>query len=138
MPTQQLLDGLNHALNREVSTAMRYVIQSATIKGAQWESARNAYRSDINDEVGHAVFLADKIAMLGGDPTLDPDLTPPPKDVRAMLKNDIEQEKLDADHYLKLAGMAEGEGLAELKVKLEEQAADEARHRDELRRLLGD
>jgi rubrerythrin len=53
-----------------------------------------------------------------------------------MLRHDIEQEQIDVSHYLKLAAMAEKDGLADLKMKMEEQAADEAQHGEKMRRML--
>jgi len=135
--SEELIQGLNKALNREVSTFLRYMLQGATIKGAEWEAARQMYLSEVTDEVGHAQYLASKIVMLGGTPILAPDLTPPPKDVRTMLENDIAQEQVDVEGYMKLAALAEKEGLVDLKMKMEEQAADEATHGESMRRLLG-
>lgn len=136
MADKELLDGLNHALNREVSTFLRYMLQAAMIKGAAWEPVRQMYGEEVPDEVGHAQYLAEKIVMLGGMPKLAPDLTSPPGDPRDMLRNDIEQEQIDVNHYLKLAGLADKAGLADLKLKMEEQAADEARHGEKMRRML--
>lgn len=132
-----LLDGLNDALNREVGTFLRYMLQGAAIKGAEWDSVRSMYLEEVADEVGHAQYLAGKIVMLGGTPILEPDLTPPPSDPREMLTRDIAAENEDAAHYLKLAGLAEKEGLADLKIRMEGQAADEAGHGERMRRLLG-
>ena len=137
MADQKLIDGLNHALNREVSTFLRYMIQAATIKGAAWEPVRAMYLSEVNDEIGHAQYLAEMIVMLGGTPTLKPDLTPPPTDPRAMLEHDIEQERIDTEGYIKLAALADSANLFDLKMKMEEQAADEANHARQLQRLLG-
>jgi bacterioferritin len=137
MASRELLDGLNHALNREVSTFLRYILQAASIKGAEWAPVRALYQADVPDEVGHAQYLADKIVMLGGTPKLQPDLTPPPADVREMLKRDIEQERIDTEGYAKLAQLAEKEALFELKLRLEEQASDESEHGEAMRRLLG-
>jgi bacterioferritin len=95
------------------------------------------YLSEVPDEMGHAQYLANKIVMLGGTPKLDPDLTPPPSDVRTMLENDIAEEQKDVEGYTKLAQMAEEEGLADLKMTMEDQAADEAGHAEEMQRLLG-
>ncbi|MCB0333915.1 MAG: ferritin-like domain-containing protein [Bdellovibrionales bacterium] len=138
MSTNIVIQKLNHALNREVSTFLRYLLQAAQIKGAQWEAVRQMYLEEVADEVGHAQYLANKIAMLSGTPTLNPDLTPPPSDVRTMLHNDIEQEKVDVQGYLELAAAAEKTGLVDLKMKMEEQAADEAHHAEEMTRLLGE
>jgi len=137
MANTELINGLNHALNREVSTFLRYMLQSAAIKGANWEPVRAMYAAEVPDEVGHAQYLAEKIIMLGGTPKLGPDLTPPPGDPRDMLRNDIEQEKLDVAHYLKLAVLADKDGLVDLRMKLEEQAADEAGHAESMKRMLG-
>lgn len=137
MASEQLLNGLNDALNREVSTFLRYMLQGASIKGAEWESARQMYLAEVPDEMGHAQYLASKIVMLGGTPALAPDLTPPPKNVRTMLENDIKEEQKDVEGYTKLAELAEKEGLADLKMKMEEQAADEAGHAEIMQRMLG-
>jgi bacterioferritin len=135
--SDELIKGLNDALNREVSTFLRYMLQGASIKGAEWESARQMYLSEVPDEMGHAQYLANKIIMLGGVPKLAPDLTPPPSDVREMLQNDIAKEQADVQGYMRLADLADKAGLIDLKMKMEEQAADEAGHGEAMRRLLG-
>ncbi len=137
MASQELLNKLNDALNREVSTFLRYMLQGASIKGAEWESVRQMYLAEVADEVGHAQYLASKIVMLGGTVTLNPDLTPPPRDVKTMLQNDIAQEQTDVAGYTKLAELAEAEGLVDLKMTMEDQAADEAGHAELMSRLLG-
>jgi bacterioferritin len=137
MAHQELINGLNQALNREVTTFLRYMLQAASIKGAAWEAVRAMYGQEVPDEVGHAQYLAEKIVMLGGTPKLAPELKPPPADPHEMLRNDIEQEQIDVAHYLKLAAMADKAGLADLKLKMEEQAADEARHGETMKRMLG-
>lgn len=134
---EQLIAGLNEQMNREATTFLRYMLQAASIKGAEWNPVREMYLSEVADEVGHAQYLANQIVMLGGTPKLEPDLTPPPSDVREMLKRDAEQERKDVEHYTRLAGLAEKEGYFALKLQLEEQAADEDRHGQEMIRLLG-
>lgn len=137
MAKQELIDGLNYALNREVSTFLRYMLQAASIKGAEFQNVRSMYEAEVIDELGHAQYLSNQLVMLGAAPQLAPELTPPPSDVKTMLRNDIEQERLDVEHYTKLSHLAEGEGLIALKIKMEEQAADEDGHRQEMERLLG-
>lgn len=137
MASQEFISGLNSQLNREVSTFLRYLLQAASIKGAQWQAVRQMYEKEVSDEVGHAQYLADQIIMLGGLPELKPDLSPPPTDVREMLNNDMREEESDVRHYTSLASLAEKEGYFALKMKMEEQAADEDEHRLEMQRLLG-
>jgi bacterioferritin len=137
MASEELTTGLNDQLNREVSTLLRYMLQAAVIKGAEWNPVREMYLSEVSDEVGHAQYLANQIVMLGGAPKIEPDLTPPPGDVREMLKRDADQERKDVENYTRLADLADKEGHFALKLQLEEQAADEDQHGQEMIRLLG-
>ena len=136
MAKQELIDGLNDQMNREVTTFLRYMLQAASITGAKNEPVRQMYLEEVQDEVGHAQYLASQIVALGGTPTLDPDLTPPPADVPTMLERDAAAEVEDVKHYTRLAGLAEEEGLMALKMAMEDQAADEDEHRQEMKRLL--
>ena len=135
MANDELIKGLNEALNRELSTVIRYLLQGSVIKGRTNQPLRDMYRAEVGDEIGHAQYLADKIVILGGTPNVKPDLTPPPASVDAMIENDLKNEELDIAHYKKLADLAEKAGDIELKMQMEEQAADESRHAQELRRL---
>ncbi len=137
MANKELIEGLNAQLNREVTTFLRYMIQAATIRGAEAEPVRQMYLEEVLDEVGHAQYLANQIVQLGGTPKLDPDLSPPPADVREMLRADADAERDDVRNYVRLARLAEDEGLIGLKMQMEEQAADEDTHGQEMRRLLG-
>ncbi len=137
MANRELTEGLNEQLNREVTTFLRYMLQAASIKGAQYDTVRQMYLEEVTDEVKHAQYLANQIAMLGAKPKLEPNLTPPPGDVRQMLENDAKEEAVDVKNYVRLASLAEQEGLFALKMKMEEQAADEDEHGHEMRRLLG-
>jgi bacterioferritin len=136
-PNGKLITAMNDALNREISTTVRYLLQSAKIHGRQNEPLREMYRREIADELGHAQYLADKIAMLGGTLKANPDLTAPPDDVSQMIKKDLAAEKDDVANYKRLAAMAEEAGDIELKLRMEEQAADESRHAQELMRMQG-
>lgn len=136
MPDQELIDGLNDQLNREVTTFLRYMLQAASITGARNEPVRDMYLEEVMDEVQHAQYLANQIVSLGGTPALDPDLTPPPVDVAEMLEADAAAEIEDVQHYTRLAELAEAEGLMALKMAMEDQAADEDEHRQEMKRLL--
>lgn len=137
MAEAELLEGLNRQLNREISTFLRYMLQAASIKGAEYESVREMYLEEVMDEVQHAQYLANQIVLLGGTPKLDPDLTPPPNKVEDMLRADSEQEREDVRNYRHLAEMAEEEDFFSLKLKMEDQGAEEDEHGQEMRRLLG-
>ena len=135
MASKELLDRLNEQLNREVTTFLRYMIEAAFIKGAQNEAIREMYLEEVTDEVGHAQYLANQIVTLGGIPKLNPDLSLPPQEVPKMLEHDANEEIKDVQNYVTLASLAEKEGFFALKLKMEEQAADEDEHGHEMRRL---
>lgn len=136
MANPELIEGLNEQLNREVSTFLRYMLQAASITGAANEPVREMYLDEVTDELGHAQYLANQIVALGGEPALEPDLSPPPLEVATMLRRDAEAEVEDVKHYTRLAELAGDQGLMALKMAMEEQAADEDEHRQEMERLL--
>lgn len=113
------------------------MFQAASITGVQYEPIRQMYLEEVTDEVGHAQYLANQIVLLGGKPALKPDLTPPPVDVKQMLQHDADEEKTDVGNYVRLAALAEKESHYALKMVMEQQAADEDEHGQEMRRLLG-
>jgi bacterioferritin len=64
-------------------------------------------------------------------------MAPPPDDVAEMIKKDLAAEHDDVSNYKRLAKMADDAGDIELKLRMEEQAADESRHAQELQRMQG-
>src|SRR6478609_8984466 len=69
MDRQALIDGLNHDLAGEYQAILMYVHYSAKLTGPYRRELRSLFQAEIADEQGHAQFLADKIASLGGEPT---------------------------------------------------------------------
>jgi bacterioferritin len=136
MTKDELIRGLNEDLSAEWGTIMRYTYQSSKAVGLRGAELREILEKEIPDEVGHARYLTDVIADLGGEPTLNPKEFAKPTDIKAMVELDLKMEEGDVQNYARHAHMAEELGLPELKVKLEEMAADEGRHARDLRRIL--
>jgi bacterioferritin len=132
----ELIRGLNEDLAAELGTVIRYTYQAGKSFGLQGTELRDMLRREVQDELGHATFLTDVIIDLGGEPTTTPKEFPKPEGIRAMLELNLKMELTDVENYSKRAQQAAELGLAELKVRLEEMAADEAGHARELRRLL--
>lgn len=133
---EELIAGLNEDLAAEWGTIMRYTYQSGKAFGLRGAELREIFEGEIQDEIGHATFLTDVIVDLGGEPTTIPKVFEKPTELKAMLELDLRMEMDDVKNYTEHAKMADALGEAELKVKLEEMAADEAGHARELRRLL--
>ena len=75
---QALIDGLNHDLAGEYQAIVMYIQYSAKLTGPYRRELRALFQAEIADEQGHAQFLADKIASLGGEPTTEPRQYPTP------------------------------------------------------------
>jgi bacterioferritin len=133
---EALISGLNEDLSAEFGTVIRYIYQAGKSFGILGAELREIFQREIQDEIGHAAFLTDVIIDLGGEPTTTPKEFAKPDELRAMLELDLEMELKDVEGYRQRSRLAEELGEFELKVKLEEMAADEAGHARELRRLL--
>lgn len=136
MTNDELIQGLNEDLAAEWGTVIRYTYQAGKSFGLVGAELREMFEEEIQDELGHARFLTDVIIDLGGEPTTTPRDFKKPEGIKAMLELDLEMELSDVENYTKRSEQAAELGHAELKVKLEEMAADEAGHARELRRLL--
>ena len=133
---QTLIDGLNHDLAGEYQAMLMYLYYSAKLTGPYRKELRSLFYAEITDEQGHAQFLADKIASLGGEPTTEPRSVPHADEPRAMLQRLLEAEKQAIADYDERIRDAESFGDVGLKVDLENQIADETRHKEELERIL--
>jgi bacterioferritin len=136
MSREELIKGLNDDLAAEWGTVIRYTYQSGKALGLAGAELREILGREVEDELGHASFLTDVVIDLGGEPTTTPKEFAKPEGLKAMLELDLELELADVASYMEHARLADQLGEVELKVKLEEMAADEAGHARLLRRLL--
>ncbi len=133
---EEWIQGLNEDLSAELGTIIRYTYQAGKSTGWKGAELRGLLEKEIPDELRHAHFLTDVIADHGGEPTTKPKAFEKPGDLKGMLELDLDMETQDVKNYTRHARMAEELGDTELKVKLEEMAADESRHARDLRRIL--
>ena len=136
MSKEALIQGLNEDLAAEWGTIIRYTYQAGKSFGLLGAELRELFQEEAQDELGHATFLTDVIVDLGGEPTTTPKEFAKSADLKGMLELDVQMELQDVENYVKHAKLADELGEVELKLKLEEMAADEAGHARELRRLL--
>jgi bacterioferritin len=133
---QTLIEGLNHDLAGEYQAILMYTHYSAKLTGPYRRELRALFQAEIGDEQGHAQFLADKIAALGGEPATQPRPVPHADQPREMLEQALAAEKQAIADYDARIGQAEAFGDFGLKVELENQVADETRHKEELERII--
>ena len=133
---EALLSGLNEDLAGELGTIIRYNYQAGRAYGPIGEHIREMFRAEVMDELGHAAFLTDVIVDLGGEPTTTPAPFDKPETLRGVLELDLAMEHADVERYKAHSLLAEEIGDIELKLKLEEIAADESRHARQIQRIL--
>ncbi|HZZ81858.1 MAG TPA: ferritin-like domain-containing protein [Gemmataceae bacterium] len=131
-----LIDGLNRDLAGEYQAILTYTHFAAKLTGPYRKELRALFQGEVTDELGHAQFLADKIASLGGEPKAEPRPVPPAKTPREMLEQALALEKQAIMDYDERIQQAEAFGDIGLKVNLENQVADETRHKEEIERTL--
>ena len=133
---RELIEGLNEDLAGELQAVIMYLNYSATLTGPYRKELRALFQAEIADEQGHAQFLSDKIAALGGQPTTTPRPVPEAQSPQDMLLNVLEAEKQAIADYKQRVEQAERFGDVGLKVSLENQITDETRHKEEVERIL--
>ncbi len=133
---QTLIDGLNYDLAGEYQAIVMYTHYSAMLTGPYRRELRALFQAEIADEQGHAQFLSDKIAALGGVPTTQPRPVPTAGPPREMLGRALAAEQQAIANYITRIRQADTFHDLGLKVALENQLADETRHKEELERIL--
>jgi len=133
---ETLIAGLNHDLAGEYQAVVMYTHYSAKLTGPFRKELRALFQGEIADEQGHAQMLADKIATLGGNPTTQARPVADTDDPREMLENALAAEQQAIADYDERIEQAEAFGDIGLKVVLENQVADETRHKEEIERIL--
>jgi len=136
MSREKLIEGLNEDLAAELGTVARYLHQASMCVGLQGEHLRDVFKAEVSDELGHAEYLMDVIASLGGEPTTEPQQFEKTDDMRRMLEINIEMEAADVENYKQHAELAAELGMIDVQLQLEDMAADEAGHRREMERIL--
>ena len=92
-------------------------------------------KADIAGELEHAVFLADKIAALGGDVKIDVTMPKRVKSAKQMMDMDIQAERKVIGNYATRIEQAEAFGDRGLVIRLEDILAEEDRPRRGARAL---
>lgn len=135
---EELITGLNEDLAHEYGAAIQYTYSASVVTGIHRPSLKPFFESEVSDELGHAMYLSEKIRALGGQPTTKAADIPQPTDTKEILKAIFEAEKATAERYEIRKKQAEELGLTELAVTLDDMIADETHHKEEVESLLMD
>ena len=138
MDKQTLIDNLNKDLANELSAIAQYITYAAKATGPYRPELSQFFLTEVADEQGHALFLANKIVALGGEPTTVASPVAPAKTNREMLEAVLAAEIKAGKDYTKRAQEAEEFGDKGLVVQLEDMVRDETGHSEETERILRD
>jgi len=133
----ELLKLLNKDLGLEYTAIVQYVQHSGVLTGAEYGDIIKEIKIHANEELQHAIILAEQIDYLGGFPTVDVPPAAISKDNREMLEQDLAGEEDAIARYKQR--ILQAEELVELALaqKLREILSVEQEHAMDLRNALG-
>ena len=138
MDKQTLVDHLNQDLSGELSAIIQYLTYSAKTSGPFRPQLSQFFLTEVADEQLHALFLSNKIAALGGEPTTTPRPVTAATTNRQMLEAVLSAELQAGKDYTRRAEEADAFGDKGLVVQLEDMVRDETGHAEETARILKD
>ncbi|MHC4118614.1 MAG: ferritin-like domain-containing protein [Planctomycetota bacterium] len=135
--TEKLIDLLNVDLELEYSAAIQYINHAAVMTGAAYGDIIKELKIHANQEIQHAMTLADQIDYLGDSPSVDVGEIRTSQDNDEMLQQDLDGEE-DAIRRYKMR-IEQAEQLKEfaLAQQLRNILAMEQEHAMDLRQALG-
>lgn len=138
MDKKELITRLNGDLAGEFGAVIQYVTYAARATGPYRPQLTQLFLGEVPDEQGHALFLANKIVALGGEPVTVARALPVVKSNREMVQAVLEAERRAIADYTQRALDAEQFGDKGLVVQLEDMVRDESSHAEETERILRD
>ncbi len=134
---EKLVDLLNKDLELEYSAAIQYINHAAVMTGAAYGDIIKELKIHANEEIQHAMTLADQIDYLGGSPSVNVGKILTSKGNEEMLRQDLDGEE-DAIRRYKIR-VEQAEQLKEfaLAQQLRTILAVEQEHAMDLKQALG-
>jgi bacterioferritin len=134
---QQMIDLLNKDLELEYSAAIQYINHSAVMTGAAYGDIIKELKIHANEEVQHAMILADQIDYLGGSPSVNVGKIVVSEDNDEMLRQDLDGEEDAIRRYKVRVEQAEQLKEFALAQQLRNILATEQEHAMDLKQALG-
>jgi bacterioferritin len=138
MDKDTLIKHLNEDLSSELGAIIQYITYAAKTTGPYRPQLSQFFLAEVADEQGHALYLANKIVALGGEPTTTPTEVPAASSNHEMLEAILQAEREATANYTERAKQAESYGDKGLAVQLEDMVRDESGHAEETERMLRD
>jgi bacterioferritin len=137
MTRSKMVELLNEDLSREYHAVIAYVVYSQTMKGAQYMNIASELEAHAQEELQHAIMLAQQIDYLGGTPSVSVEPVKVSMDPEEMLRFDLEDERVTIEHYRRRIRQAEALGEFGLSEVLRKIILQEQEHEIDLADALG-
>ncbi|HUW19166.1 MAG TPA: ferritin-like domain-containing protein [Sedimentisphaerales bacterium] len=134
---KKLIDLLNADLELEYSAAIQYINHAAVMTGAAYGDIIKELKIHANEEVQHAMTLADQIDYLGGSPTVNVGKILTSEDNDEMLQHDLDAQEDAIKRYKMRVEQAEQLKEFALAQQLRTILAMEQEHAMDLKQALG-
>ena len=144
--SERVVELLKEAYFDEFESAMNYLSHAVALEGVRAERVADSLRDDVQEEVGHAEEIAERLEVLDEVPPgpvhfedTQEELVPPERpvtDVERTIQGVISAEEDAVSHYRELAAAAEEAGDRATRHMAEEFIEDEEQHLDEFESYL--
>ena len=133
---QKFVELLNEDLELEFKSIILYVTQIASLKGAEYQQTVDELREHVNQEVNHAITVAQQIDFLGGVPSTEiPDFKLHTDSEKA-LQSDLELERTQLERYRERVQQADELGLPDVAEALAPVLEETQHHLRDLKSVL--
>ena len=130
---KELIGRLNKALSLEYAATIQYLQQQCAVLGQERQQFSPFFALSSSESHLHAQNLGNKIAALGGVPTIKPAEIRQGENLAEMLRYDLDMEREALSAYVQAWELAQGN--RPLVFWLEEIISEEQLHVDELEKL---
>lgn len=134
---EKLTELLNHDLELEYSAAIQYINHAAVMRGAAYGDIIKELKIHANEEIMHAMTLADQIDFFGGSPSVNVGKIMTSPENEKMLKQDLDGEEDAIMRYKMRIEQAEELKEFALAQQLRNILAIEQEHAMDLKQALG-
>ena len=137
MDKPALIDELNQDLRSEYRSIVQYVQHIASLKGAEYLSTIDELRQHVNQELHHALILAEQVDFLGGVPATDVPAVRSEEDPRRAHEMDLGLEQEQLQRYRDRTAQANDLGLPDVADALRPLLEQTQEHVRDLQTVLG-
>lgn len=134
---KEVLVELNKILEMELAGVVRYTHYSLMVFGTSRIPIVSWLKEQATDSLNHASAAGEMITSLGGHPSLaiGPLLETEKHDIRDILKESLQHERIALEHYHALLKLTEGKSVL-LEEYAREMIVAETKHSDEVDKML--